>query len=94
MERDLKKIFEYFFYAELKSAASKNFRFNLSVMFVGCLMMTLMSIFIVRDAGFGMLFAGLAFWHRYVMLKVSRVYLEAEAVRAQAENPESGNADV
>ncbi|WP_237132018.1 hypothetical protein [Pseudohongiella sp. O18] len=73
----MKKFFEYFFFLELKSAASKNFRVNLTVMFIGCLGMSLLSIFVLADSGFGLLFAGLAFWHRYVMLKVSKVYLDA-----------------
>ncbi|ALO47162.1 hypothetical protein PS2015_2528 [Pseudohongiella spirulinae] len=88
-----KKIFERMFYSELRYAASKNFQVNLTVMFVGCLMLTSLSLFVTKDGGFGVLFAGLLFWHRYVMLKVSKVYLEADPSRATAGKTGSNNAD-
>jgi hypothetical protein len=87
----LKKLFEWVFFAELRSAASKNFCVSLTVMFIGYSMMLLMSVFITKDGGFGVLFAGLAFWHRYVVLKVSKIYLDAEAGRVSAKRAEGDN---
>lgn len=89
----MKKLFEKLFFAELKSAASKNFRLNLTIMFIGCLMMVSLSVFVTRDGGFGVLFACLVFWHRYVMLKVSKVYLDSEDKSQSGGVPESGCAE-
>ena len=89
----MKKLLERLFIAELKSAATKNFRLSLTIMFIGCLMMASLSVFVTRDGGFGVLFAFLLFWHRYVMLKVSKVYLASENVSQSGSDPESSSAD-
>lgn len=79
------KLFRGLLHAELRSAAKKHYKLDMGLTLTGSAILSIFAITTFENASFGVLFAILAVWHRYVVLNVAKIhkFSEAEIVSAK-----------